>query len=427
MSIASFIGTLSAMEERRTTPLLTETPSSPRETDSRSSELSAFKGKSQLVPRPPSRRPASTTSSAGSEAKKFSAVNRNYQDLDGRTALHRAILKTVTDPEIIAIMVQGLLQCHADPAIIDNKGEQPLHYAAEKGYKNLVHMLVRYGAQIDCKDKNGLEPIHHAAAKGHLPFIKELASLDNSCIRKLDAQEKRPIHYAAKNGKLQTVKYLLLKAPETIRTLDKQGFSPLDHAFLAQQKSTTHYLWNRYTQVGLIPFNNHGFTPWHEAAAQNNIEAFEDFLKDTDLDGVLALKDLGFSKTVTHVAADFGSLQVLEHLLDYGANPNDIDEKQRTPLYLALDKRIPENVIAIAKCLVDHGACLHHKDRRGETPLDWVKRTIKVRLQRKKRNQIDPQISLLQDFKNYLETAKCSHVDAHFIEVKPSNGRCTIL
>ena len=49
----------------------------------------------------------------------------------------------------------------------------------------------------------------------------------------------------------------------------------------------------------------------------------------------------GEGQTVTHYAAKYGSLDVLEHLIDkMGANPNERDDEFRTPLFEAALKGI---------------------------------------------------------------------------------------
>lgn len=45
-------------------------------------------------------------------------------------------------------MLYFLLECGADPNVMDDVGYTPVHICAEKGYSDLITMLMDYGARI---------------------------------------------------------------------------------------------------------------------------------------------------------------------------------------------------------------------------------------------------------------------------------------
>lgn len=45
-------------------------------------------------------------------------------------------------------MLYYLLECGADPNVMDDVGYTPVHICAEKGYSDLITMLMDYGARI---------------------------------------------------------------------------------------------------------------------------------------------------------------------------------------------------------------------------------------------------------------------------------------
>ena len=68
-----------------------------------------------------------------------------------------------------------------------------------------------------------------------------------------------------------------------------------------------------------------------------------------------------------HIAAQNGYLEIVELLLEHGANPNVQDNDGRTPLHYAV-----ENChVDVARVLLDHGADPTIRDNEGMTPLDY--------------------------------------------------------
>jgi len=49
-----------------------------------------------------------------------------------------------------------------DAKYTDEKGRTGLHYAAHKGYFDIVEMLIEKGADVDYEDHNGETPLYFA-------------------------------------------------------------------------------------------------------------------------------------------------------------------------------------------------------------------------------------------------------------------------
>jgi len=58
----------------------------------------------------------------------------------------------------------------------NNNGFTPLHYAADHGHVDILHLLVENGADLEAQGNIGRRTLHFAASNGHLPFIQELLS-----------------------------------------------------------------------------------------------------------------------------------------------------------------------------------------------------------------------------------------------------------
>ncbi len=74
------------------------------------------------------------------------------------------------------------------------------------------------------------------------------------------------------------------------------------------------------------------------------------------------------------MAAMFEQKEILETLIEYGANVNDPDGSYVTPLMFAAR----DGNVDIIEILLQNGADKSLKDRNGETALDWAKKNGKV-------------------------------------------------
>ncbi len=72
-------------------------------------------------------------------------------------------------------------------------------------------------------------------------------------------------------------------------------------------------------------------------------------------------------RTALSRAIDLGKLEIIELLLEKGADVNSTDNRGTSPPWRAVDQRVDT---AVAELLITHGADINHKDKRGTTPLE---------------------------------------------------------
>lgn len=83
-----------------------------------------------------------------------------------------------------------------------------------------------------------------------------------------------------------------------------------------------------------------------------------------DVNGVFDPNSWGY--TSLHSAAEKGNLDVVNFLLDNGANINAKDVDNQTPLLVANDK--------VVRTLVERGARIYIKDNKGKTVIDYAQK-----------------------------------------------------
>uniref|UniRef100_A0A915DMQ0 Uncharacterized protein n=1 Tax=Ditylenchus dipsaci TaxID=166011 RepID=A0A915DMQ0_9BILA len=129
--------------------------------------------------------------------------------LDNQTALHFAAKYGQ-----LAVS-QALLALGANPNARDDKGQTPLHLAAENDYPDVVKLFLKMKqnnrAVLTAVDHNGFTCAHIAAMKGSLAVVKELMMIDKAMViqAKTKTMEATTLHMAAAGGHAKIVKILL--------------------------------------------------------------------------------------------------------------------------------------------------------------------------------------------------------------------------
>lgn len=67
--------------------------------------------------------------------------------------------------------VEKALTQGADPNVVDGRGMQPIHWAALRGHKEIVSILLDKGANVNSTNTADWTPIMHASMEGHLDIV----------------------------------------------------------------------------------------------------------------------------------------------------------------------------------------------------------------------------------------------------------------
>lgn len=104
---------------------------------------------------------STSTSSNSNKSSKLVGLDLNSRNKKRQTALHIAVNKGYT--QVVKLLVQ--LGCHVN--LQDSEGDTPLHDAISKVNETLVQILLDANADISMTNKYGFNCIHHSALRGN--------------------------------------------------------------------------------------------------------------------------------------------------------------------------------------------------------------------------------------------------------------------
>ena len=122
---------------------------------------------------------------------------------------------------------------------------QFMRRAVKQGHLDMIQWLYKHGLRITGRDDTmrTLQPIHYAALKGYLNIVKWLDEQDVSLTLDYTVKGVQPIHLAAKNGHLSIVKYVH-KRGVSLTVQDKAGRQPIHVAASNGHLAVLKYLYS---------------------------------------------------------------------------------------------------------------------------------------------------------------------------------------
>ena len=279
-------------------------------------------------------------------------------DARERSPLHLAVVNAQTD------VLQALLARGCDPNTRDREGRTPLFAALEHGPQALplVRLLIAHGGNPEAADANGETPLG-------------LALEDPAIERWLNWADwrlpRRPLRagdlpLAAAAGATAAVQRLL-ELGFAVDTPDPHGATALLHACGAGHRDIAAHLLDAGADAKLAASN--GVTPLGAAVAARR-EALVNLLLQRD---VTVDQRLPNEATALMVAAAMGYPEIVETLLEAGAELGAVDARGRGALHAAAQFGFEHNDSLRARRLFDvllkHGADINQADGEGMTPL----------------------------------------------------------
>jgi cytohesin len=255
-------------------------------------------------------------------------------------------------------------------------GKTLLHWAAGKGFTEVIEALVAKGADVNARTESlsrtdqRKTPLHVAAYEGHAESVKVLVA-NGADVHAVDKGKNTPLlsatgNHREKPGKFEIVK-LLVEKGANVNAVENCDRSALYHAASHNELEILEYLISKGADVNVRNRCSSGETPLHAAAKDGDMDVAKLLIASgVDVNAITENRTKRRDKkSPLHFASEKGHGDLAELLIKNGANVKMQDGNGDTVLHLAAvngDK-------ALIRLFLDNGADVNAKNAEGMTPL----------------------------------------------------------
>jgi ankyrin repeat protein len=297
---------------------------------------------------------------------KLRNADASLKDSRGKTPLTRALEQ---DNSEIAKLLQEkseipFTESEYDQIILADEGTQCkiLHEAAQRGFFFIAERLITSGLDPNCKleePTEGLCALHQAAASDNYAIVGLLCK-SGADIYAETKNKQRAVHLAAQNGHLKCTKLLLEFEKEPRRT------QSMHQALLCAAGKGEVGVVQGLLRMGTDPTSSLHYTdnktPLSASIEAKSVECVTEILN------ILGDKAIARASKALHAAVMTNDVQILQCLIEFGANINEQDDSGYTPVCLAVSKGFSRCVDLLLNLKPD----LHLKNSSGMIPFDYL-------------------------------------------------------
>ncbi|OAQ98243.1 hypothetical protein LLEC1_05236 [Akanthomyces lecanii] len=259
------------------------------------------------------------------------------------------LFQAVADGNVDA--VELLLERGGDPFVVNHKGLTLAHAAARYGYLDVLRVLLDAGLSVDT-DK-GLTALHQACVGGHADVVRMLLA----CGANVNAMHEGmgALHAAAFYGHLSVSEILLSSGLD----LDTAIETPFHIAACQDSDGIIRFLLERGAKVSLI-HRDGPFMPTHATVTWDRSSVAKLPIAE-NASRVNARTTAG--STPALLAAAAGHVDILQMLIDHGADVSIADNSGWTPVHRAV------GTDRTMQLLLDEGGSIHGQSTEGDAVL----------------------------------------------------------
>jgi ankyrin repeat protein len=322
-------------------------------------------------------------------------IKTDYRDFNWPSSvLYRAAWLSM-DKVVSALLDLGIPANPDDPT----RQSSPLHIAARNGHVEVLKILLRGGADVNCRGPYGQRALHVAGANGHAEATRVLVEEAGIDLNSRDDNNFTPLYQASLWGNFRSVEVLVTRGADTSLGTsigqDFSGWTPLIVSSEEGYLQCLRILLDAKADPNLA--GPHG-TPLYYAVMEEHIDLCEVLLNygadpnHSKLDPPILIQifndvtDAGvrlkllqlFHENGAHIdgidssgmsallhAALLGDVPSVEYLLDHGADPKVADTEGRT----AFDRAVDRDYVEVVRLLLDKGGDVHMAEEREQSPL----------------------------------------------------------
>ena len=297
-------------------------------------------------------------------ARLFSLFQERIRELDPELSIY-ATLSIFYRAAVLDLAPLSALLYDFHLELGGNGGQcRSLHVAAQNGAANMMHLLLAWGGDINCRSPSGATPLLTAAWHGKVDMVQQLLE-SKADAQATDDSGRTALHMASRrvSGENDINVYILkilLQWKSNIEAANTNGETALVTAITLRHYREARFLLSQGANTE-VQYCNNKDTLLIEAA------------REGWCGGLLLLLDHKANQraknnddeTALFAAVDSGRKTIVEILLEYGVWSSSSTVKEDASLYCAIMRRNEP----IAKILIDAGANLDFRSIHGWTPL----------------------------------------------------------
>jgi serine/threonine-protein phosphatase 6 regulatory ankyrin repeat subunit B len=291
----------------------------------------------------------------------------SWYDKDDNNALHLALMNGYER------FAKELIETSDNDGLIDpanGKNNRPIHVAANKGFTEIILMLIEKGVSVNTIGVDHYTALHFAVLKEHVDTVNLLIA-HKANINAVDAKGLAPMHLASKHhGNMEIIRALIEAGADVNLKSTEDNCTALTYAAKEGYIEATKKLINVSKIKKAWKEESGEVLPLLHIATQERWIKVIEGLKVSDNDTDTNFDEIsGRGKTALHIAAEWGDKDILNLLLKKGASIGLKDREGNEALHIAVKNG---HIDIVEIMLDDQRAEVNSKGKQGHTPLHYA-------------------------------------------------------